>query len=53
MVFTGPEPSLGARVTLYLVTGELEGNHLILIAESWTLVTCILDGLSISIKENK
>lgn len=47
-VFEGPRASLGAAVTRYPVTGDVEGSHLMLMLLSWTSVTCIWDGVSIS-----
>lgn len=48
LVFVGPCPFLGTAVTRYPVTGDVEGSHLMLILLSWTSVTCIWDGVSIS-----
>lgn len=51
LVFVGPCPFLGTAVTRYPVTGDDEGSHLMLMLLSWTSVTCIWDGVSISGQE--
>lgn len=53
LVFVGPCPFLGTAVTRYPVTGDVEGSHLMLILLSWTSVTCIWDGVSISEQQKK